>query len=270
MNNENLQIHVLRAVAIIGFVIIIFCIIKNFREIQNSPIGTMQRIGFYLGFFINLVTLIGFAFLILKPYKLEYFSLICFFYAFIDFIEQRNAHSPMNGLMFLLGIVMLYTRGFFVKRRKIKSIIFGLGYIVLLLLSLFRSRHNMDLFLEEIACSFVAVVMLAVVVNWYSRMESVKLKALKSWDESNELVLNLFDFNLDEREREWVKKMLSGQKQAAVAMESGLSAGYFRNKVRNLYQKLDVRDYVDLLVKYGNLKVISTNEELVEWQKKRT
>ena len=267
MNREKTQLLILRIVATIGFCIMIYCVINDFLDIKNSPENILHKVKFYIDDFVNVVTLVAFVFLVFKPYKLEYFSLVCFYYAFSNFIEPATVPNPMNGLMFVLGVVMLYTRGFFICHKIKKVIVMGIAGAGLVLLSFFRNGVNIGFFIHEMGCSFVAVVMLAVIFSWRSRLDSAKLNAHTDNQRRNEFVLNLFDFDLEAREREWIKKMLSGQKQASVASESGLSAGYFRNKVHSLYKKLDVNDYVDLLVKYGNFRVISTQEELEEWKK---
>ena len=127
------RIFSLIAIIILSVSFFINCFLKNSFS-HPTVLESIYNFDAILG--IILLSIV-----VISPQKIGICSLISFYYAtFIIFFEPNNT---MGLFMYILGIAMLYARGFYNKYRKQKNIITILIFIAL---NLTQIRFGSEIF----------------------------------------------------------------------------------------------------------------------------
>lgn len=237
----------IRVFSIVGILVLayrIFADIKLFGFNRNLP-----PLSFPLEVYVvmNSLCILSFAFLIWKPYKLEVMASITFLYSIIVFEDYPV--NPICVLLFLIGLVSLYTRGLFVKNKKKKLIIAG---ITLVVLQLSRLRFGTESFINSLRENAAYLLVDVVIITLLYGKNKIDLHRASY---NNKLDLSQFT-ELNERDKEWIRLALLDTKYSVIARESGVSVGTVKNRMHAIYKILGVADRISLLVEYGGCEVI--------------
>lgn len=245
--------NVYRVVAVLSCFVLIAIEILHFRDYSS-----LQRAkGFYeiVTDAANIFCFFMFLLLIFFPQKIELFGGISFLYSFLAvFFEPRNALSFM---MFLLGITTLFLRGFMQKKRNLKCGILVSLYIISLFTEL---RFGFNIFLSSVLEKmgfFLTTIMIYVFLEEY--LKSVYLSPHTKH-------LDLTQFDLTERDKEWIKLILNNEKYDYIAKLYNLNAGTVKNNCHRIYKILQVSDRQDFITKYAGFKFLYTSAEVQAYE----
>lgn len=181
------------------------------------------------------------------PSHIEIFSFISGFYSIVIFtVDPEN---PMCVFLYFICISILYARGSYNKNRKTKN---AITIIVFLLLWISQIRFGTEIFiassLEIIAYSFSCICILFF-FNFY-----IKDKVSFS---NKEKILDLSKFEgLKKRDAQWLVSIKNKEKYQSIAIESQMTPGAVKNRLRLIYKILNVGDKTGFLNKYSDFKII--------------
>ncbi|MBO4321049.1 MAG: hypothetical protein J5857_11350 [Treponema sp.] len=71
---------------------------------------------------------------------------------------------------------------------------------------------------------------------------------------------------IKDRDVKWLKQILNGDKYSAIAIESAVSDGTMRNRIREVFKIIGVTDKKQFTSIYSDALVISTQEEFQSWK----
>jgi len=248
--------NVYRVVAIVSCFVMIAIEILHFRDYASSA----RQKGFYeiVTDVVNIFSLFVFFFMIFFPQKIELFGGLSFLYTFLAvFFEPGNAISFM---LFLLGITTLYLRGFMKKNGKRKIIITVVIYMLCLLTEL---RFGFDIFISSVLEKtgfFLTSIMIYVFLEEY--LKSVYLSPHNKH-------LDLTQFDLTERDKEWIKLILNNEKYDYIAKLYNLNAGTVKNNCHRIYKILQVSDRQDFITKYAGFKFLYNSAEVKAYEQEK-
>lgn len=249
MVGKKKELFIWRSIAIFGTVLllvkIITCFIYNNFTSGSTPnpkdffpVQTIFAIN-VLGFFI-------FIFLIFKPLKLELYGLFSFLYA-IPFLV--DGYCPFIGvLMILLSITTLYVRGFYNNHTKIKFILTGLITLGLMLSGIkYGFELWIDGFLNSLSRTLIIGIITYLILN----------KVAKDKKYSGKPVLDLSKFpELTDRDKEWIKKLLTETKYTTIASQYEISEGAVKNRMRFIFKILNVPDRIGFMASFSGYEVL--------------
>lgn len=111
---------IVRLLSVILIIFLTFIEIKISYTFLHSKFDTKENATFLLTFIENILSLIFLISLTLYPYKLEFLAIASFIYSIQCIVFETN--NPMGLCMYFLGMVVLYVRGFFIRKSKQKKL----------------------------------------------------------------------------------------------------------------------------------------------------
>lgn len=203
-------------------------------------------------FVLNCVNICLFCILFILPTKIEILALIAFSYSVVILIsEPRN---PMGEMMYYLAIMFLYARGFYVRHKKVKNVITIIVFVCLILTEI---RFGFDVFLRAIIEIFGFSLILGIIVffsnTYFSNLFETKL-------DMHKLYLQKYP-ELKPRDAIWLTKILNGEKYDSIAAEENLSSGTVKNRLKYIFEILEVGDRRGFLARYFGYEIFYTETD---------
>lgn len=230
-----------RLFALIAIVILITSFIYSI--IYKNLFSSYSNTIFY---FTNIISIFLLFFVLIYPQKIEVCSVITFIYSLQIFIFEPN--NTMGLFMYILGIAMLYARGFYNKYRKQKNIITILIFIALNLTQIrFGSEMFFESFIQTVGFSFIFLLTIyflnAAIQNDYNINNSSKKLNLKNY---NKLTI---------RDALWLIQIQNKVKYDAIAIKSKVSPGTVKNRLKFIFSVLEVGDKQGFINEYSTFEI---------------
>ncbi len=221
--------------------------------IQPSPLFPTKFL-----FTADLVGIGIFLYLCFYPLAFELYGLYSLFCAIINLL---NFHCIIWGMMmYVLAFITFSLRGYLHRHKKIKIIA---AIIVFLALVSTGLRCGKEIFFIEFFCLAEYTVLMFVIFLFIYEKIAIEKSTKK------ERVLNLMQFpEMTDRDRKWTKLALTQIKYDSIASRYGMASGSVKNRMKKIYTILDVPDRIGLMAKYSSYEIITTKEELDEWEKR--
>lgn len=207
---------------------------------------TAEKIDYDLLFnlLFNGIVTIFFVLLIFWPQKFGLLAVIALIYSvsIIPF-EPRNY---MGILMFFLGTVLLFVRGFFKKHKKTKLIIFS---IFLLSLFIAQVRFGFYNFINYLITDIGVLLVIGLITFFLYAYFTNTLVS-----EDKKLNIALFK-NLNERDCRILKRIQTGEKYSTIAKEENITEGTLKNRLHFVFETLETGDKRGFLSLYEDWKL---------------
>lgn len=188
-------------------------------------------------------------FVFIAPRFFWIFGVVAILYASAIFIDQ-----PKNNLgifIFIAGIQVLVLTGFFQRKSRIKTILFSLLYILLILSEI---RFGLRIFLLSLISktSFFLVTVFVILLSFHIGLG----KVIFTYDKT----LDLSDFSdLTVRDAEWLRLVLKKTKYDTIARKYNLTEGTVKNNFMRIFKTLGVQDRIHFMSVYGNCKIVDSS-----------
>lgn len=236
--------------------IIAVCILICSTTYRIASIGLSQLLSTWDGVSLvaqNVLSALLLLFVAISPNKFGLISIVTFLYALVIIVFDIN--NPMGMLMYFLGVFTLMARGFLNKNKKKKLIIFALIYIVL---NFTKIRFGMDVFASEIinvlGYSFV-MTMSYFFLQFFFRCENE--------DEEKNHILDLSIYpELKKRDADWLFCVQKKIKYETIAIESQMNIGSVKNRMKVVFDVLQVGDKTGFLNKYSDYEIYFGDEKI--------
>ena len=230
-----------RLFALIAIVILITSFIYSI--IYKNLFSSYSNTIFY---FTNIISIFLLFFVLIYPQKIEVCSVITFINSLQIFIFEPN--NTMGLFMYILGIAMLYARGFYNKYRKQKNIITILIFIALNLTQIrFGSEMFFESFIQTVGFSFIFLLIIyflnAAIQNDYNINNSSKKLNLKNYDK------------LTIRDALWLIQIQNKVKYDAIAIKSKVAPGTVKNRLKFIFSVLEVGDKQGFINEYSTFEI---------------
>lgn len=232
-----------RLFSVMGVVILLISFIRDF--FLGTLFSTTEH--FLIAFtFLKLATIILLSIVAIYPYKIGICSIITFLYAvLILFFEPNNT---MGLFMYILTVAMLYARGFYNIHKKQKNIF---TIIIFILLNLSQMRFGSKIFLnsliQTVGFSFIYLLSIyfikAAIRNDYNTNSSSNILNLKHYDK------------LTIRDALWLIQIQNKVKYDAIAINSKVSPGTVKNRLKFIFSVLEVGDKQGFLNEYSTFEI---------------
>lgn len=235
---SNLSKKTIRLISLIAIIILILANIANMGSIKNNPRALFMICQ-------NTLVIILAIILIIFPAKLMFISIISYQYALSSLYS--NPKDIMSLFMLILTISVLLVRGFFNKHKYKKIIGISLPILALYLSGL---RFGIDVFLygtiNKVGYLFVLALILFFIINYQ-----------KSNEKQAKKVLNLAEYpNLKKRDADWLATIQKKEKYEWLAIEYKMSIGSIKNRLKIIFNTLEVGDKIGFLNKYSEYEII--------------
>lgn len=192
---------------------------------------------------LNSISIVLCIFLFFNPVKFELIAILAFLYSFISLYYEIE--NPIGILMYLMGLSIFIYRGFFKKHKTIKAVISGIIF-----LSLFFSeiRFGVQYFIETAVYKAGLIFLILCLF--------VFLAFIISEPDSKEKTLNLANYpNLTFRDSIWLKDILNKKTYKEIAYENNMIVGSVKNRLKIIYDALEVGDKQGFLNKYSGFQI---------------
>ena len=238
-------------IKIVSLICVIFLTsveIYNFltQESLSSP-------KFIQNFIENIISIFCFAILSLYPHKLELLAFPSFIYA-IDCLALE-VNNPIGILMYALGNVVLYVRGFFLRNTRVKIFITIILYIFLLLSGLYFGQELfLELLINKLGYTLVLSIIIFLLINKINNETSISSEPEK--------ILNLAAFpGGKEDDVLLLQKVLENKQYKEIASEVFRSEGTVRNRLNKVYDLLGVMDRMGFITTYTGYEIVYKSAE---------
>ena len=235
---------IIRIVAIIATILLLT---SNFFRIISIDNGyySLKSLDEIIIFSFNCINIILCILLTIFPKKIEIITILAFFTSIYCFFDYSN---PMAILMFFLGFTTLLAKGFFYKMKKLKYSILVFFYFLLWLISIrFGIQKFLIGLLIKIAYTFIFILTYFFFTYFIHIQEEKKRIS----------TLNIAEYEkLDSRDAKILKMILSHLKYEAIAPEVNLGLGALKNRLKIIYNILEVGDKHGFLNKYEGFEII--------------
>ncbi len=230
-----------RIFALVAIVILITTFINSI--IYKNLFSSYSNTIFYI---TNIISIFLLFFVLIYPQKIEVCSVITFIYSLQIFIFEPN--NTMGLFMYILTVAMLYARGFYNIHKKQKNIF---TIIIFILLNLSQMRFGSKIFLnsliQTVGFSFIYLLSIyfikAAIRNDYNINSSSKILNLKIYDK------------LTIRDALWLIQIQNKVKYDAIAINSKVSTGTVKNRLKFIFSVLEVGDKQGFLNEYGTFEI---------------
>lgn len=229
-----------RIIRIITLISILIISISTIFHIINRT----QETDILLVLFQNSFSLILATLFFIFPTKLILLSLITFQYSIVSFIYEPK--DIMGLLMFVLSLLILDIRGFFVNHKKIKLYTI---FLISIIINMTELRFGLTIFLTSIIYKAGHIFVFSLIVLYFIFKEKNNLYS-KSSD------LNLANYpSLKKRDAEWLIHIQQNHKYDFIAIEYEMSLGSVKNRLKLIFDTLEVGDKAGFLNKYSSSKI---------------
>lgn len=247
-------ISVIRILAIMAICFFAVATGLELYKIATNQVSSYVIISM-IGCYANLATMILCCILIIFPSRIEIVGIISLFYCF--FISIIEPFSIIPQFMFFLAYAIFLLRRFYITRTKLKTAVTIILYIVILILpSLFVEYEFWDVIFLKTAFTF-GLIVFSFLISTYSADQQNKEPA----PANSKKVLNIALYeNLTERDSQWLNSILNNEKYESIAIDHNMSLGSVKNRLKIVFQTLQVGDRIGFLNKYSHYQIIYTPE----------
>lgn len=243
-------LKIFRWLSITAVIILSLCFVRDFYY-HNS-------ISLY--FISNIVCSVLLIAAAIKPAKLGLIATCCAIYSVELFINEPD--SIMAILMFFLFFFIMNVRGYYNRSRKIKVTITAVAFI-LLQAPKFLFYSIEDAFASLLYATGHIFTLVSIII--FAQVPFILEQRKKQQDTEKKLVLNLSTFpGLTKRDAEWLNKIKAGEKYKVLAIESQMSEGSVKNRVKLIYNMLQCGDRVGFLNAYSDYEIVFSVTRIVE------
>ena len=232
-----------RLFSVMGVVILLISFIRDF--FLGTLFSTTEH--FLIAFtFLKISTIILLSIVAFYPYKIGICSIVVFIYAVLILVFEPN--NTMGLFMYILTVAMLYARGFYNIHKKQKNIF---TIIIFILLNLSQMRFGSKIFLnsliQTVGFSFTYLLSIyfikAAIRNDYNTNSSSNILNLKIYDK------------LTIRDALWLIQIQNKVKYDAIAINSKVSPGTVKNRLKFIFSVLEVGDKQGFLNEYSTFEI---------------
>ena len=197
-------------------------------------------------------------FIILKPKKFILIGIISLWYSIS--ISFRGSENMMCIPMFFLAFGTFLVRGFFLKHKKIKIVLFICIFLYELLIPL---HFGIAAFIQS-AISKIAFSLLFILSSFF--VSEFRISRIL-FDTNTIKVLNLAQFDgISRCDVDLLEKVLKNKKYKEIASELHGNSGTVRNRLNKLYDILQVGDRTGFITKYYGYKIVYEQPEIPKKQ----
>lgn len=230
-----------RIFALVAIVILITTFINSI--IYKNLFSSYSNTIFYI---TNIISIFLLFFVLIYPQKIEVCSVITFIYSLQIFIFEPN--NTMGLFMYILTVAMLYARGFYNIHKKQKNIF---TIIIFILLNLSQMRFGSKIFLnsliQTVGFSFIYFLSIyfikAAIRNAYNTNSSSNILNLKNYAK------------LTIRDALWLIQIQNKVKYDAIAINSKVSHGTVKNRLKFIFSVLEVGDKQGFINEYSTFEI---------------
>lgn len=195
---------------------------------------------------LNSVNMVLFCFSAIFPQKIAIWSVITLIYSVVILVLEPQ--NNMGLFMFFLAIIILYARGFYNKHKKIKNIISISIFCGLVFSEIrFGLKIFLNAFVEKLGYSFVLWLSFFFVqtymIDLFKTNNSIKKLDLKKYPK------------LKLRDAKWLAAIINKTKYEVLAIESKMTIGSVKNRLKIVFDVLEVGDKQGFLNKYSEYKI---------------
>ena len=195
------------------------------------------------GIIINSVSCIIFSLLIIVPARFGLLAIVSITYGLWLLYVDSSGVIPV--FLFYLSYVILRLRGFYIRNKLFKIIITVLFLIFILIIPI---KQGIRIYVQILLQDFIFIFCL---------MLETFLLNITSGNSGEEKILRLSSFDgITHRDYEWLKMILNNEKYAAIAVEYHLSEGSIKNRLKVIYDILEVGDKTGFINKYHNYTIL--------------
>lgn len=238
--------HIIRIYSICVISILLIVFVNNFYYKNFEPANIYHYV-------INAIVILLTIFLYIYPSKIELISVCAGIYSIVCLSVPSN---PMGLFMYLLAFLSLYLRGYYKKHKRVKIILTFLLFPILVLPTL---KHGFELFVLSMIDYAGYLFTSSCVLYLYTQIFLMD-------NHKKEKALNIaFYDDLNERDCQWLNKIQQKIKYNTIAIEDSLTVGTVKNRLKVIYDALEVGDKSGFLSKYEDYKIYyDRSEEKVE------
>lgn len=234
-------LNLFRWLCITAVIILALCFVRDFS----------YHVSLDLHFFSNIICTVLLIMAAVNPAKLGLVAICCAIYSVELFIIEPD--SLMAILMYFLFFFIMKIRGYYNHSRKVKLII-TVSVFILLQIPKFFSYSLLDAFdsfVETAGHIFTLVCIIIFAVLPYI----LEKKKAQTKEEKHVLNLSMFP-GLTKRDADWLTKINAGEKYKVLAIESQMSEGSVKNRIKFIYNTLQCGDRVGFLNAYSDYEII--------------
>ena len=224
---------------------ILAAILISIYTTVNVILGNFTFADYHL--YINLFTLIFTIISIVFPVKIEFLAIVSFVYA-VEILFTKMLHQDVMGLlMYVLTCAILFSRGFFRKKRFFKTVC---AVILFFILFSTEIRFGTADFVKSIfyVAEYAFVITLIILFYYLYLRNQGKSPIEKILD------LSLFP-ELTDRDKEWIALILKETKYSTIATQYNVTEGTVKNRMRIIFKILDVSDRIGFMATYGGYEI---------------
>ena len=197
--------------------------------------------------YINLFSLVFVVVSIMWPVKIEFLATVSLVYAVEILLTTPLRENLMGFMMYVLTCAILFSRGFFRKKRIEKIIV-----AIIIFFGLFATelRFGTSLFVESLfVLAEYSFVLFLIILFYYLYLRNQGKSPIEK-----ELDLSLFP-ELTDRDKEWIELILLETKYSTIASQYKITEGAVKNRMRLIFKTLDVSDRIGFMATYGGYKI---------------
>lgn len=240
------SIRIWRYIALIAFFVLTFRQFYSF--FFNIPIKQANPLDIFPPITYSILNYIGIFFLIIlifRPIRIDFYGIFAFLYSIVLLID--GCFSMTGILLYCLAVTVLYFRGFYKTVTKAKII---LTVAFFLLLSSFGIRYGIKPFFRAFFSSFEYLFLTSIIL--YIVFEKSALE--KNFFSTPVLDLSQFS-ELTNRDKEWIKLVLTETKYITIANKYNCCEGLVKNRMRKIYKILGVADRLSFMATYSKFNI---------------
>lgn len=240
----------LRLMALIAVIILV--IANTYIILQKEKISfILKDLVSFITLIYNSIVCICFIVVVLFPTKINFLSIASFLYSVIILVFEPT--NPMGIFMYFLCITSLMARGFFLKHKKAKIII---STSLLLLLCFSEIRFGKEFFLTAVVDKFAYTFIVIITLFFFNAYITDSLE-----NNNSDKKLDIKQFSdLRRRDAEWLVEILNGKKYETLAIDYNMSLGSVKNRMRIIFDVLEVGDKQGFFNKYSNYEICYGDE----------
>lgn len=234
----------IRIICLLAVLILSLGIYLNYTELKTESLA-------YLKLLQNLVVAVLTIILFIFPTKLFLIAAISYQYSLAALYSEPN--EMMAVYMFFLSIAVLFVRGFFNKHKWIKLIALTIPIVAMQMSEIrFDNTIFIDSTINKVAHSFVMLLIIFFIFIYSKNQTNPDMKNLN---------LAIYP-TLKKRDAEWLIHIQNNQKYDWIAIEYNMSAGSVKNRLKLIFNTLEVGDKTGFLNKYSDYRVYYDESEI--------
>lgn len=230
-----------------SIIAIIILILSNLIRITNLGFQKLyiNKYEFYT-FWMNIIHIFLFILVAIFPAKIGICSIIAFSNSVIIFIFEPQ--SNMGIIMYFISAACFCARWNLKGKQKIRNMIIGIIYLLLILSEIrFKDENIAYIFLEKTAFTFGLLVFTFFAKAYITNMFE---------DKTSDHILDLKEYQkLNKRDAIWLTDILNKKKYEAIAIESGVTLGTVKNRIKVIFNELCVGDKQGFLTAYSDYEI---------------